>query len=72
MNFINWFNIGLTLDVLGKILLGITVLTVHQHVLKEHRIDADVLLSMKREQFLGSLGILLIIVGYVLQLLFHV
>ncbi len=72
MNFINWFNIGLTLDTLGKILLGLTVLSVHKHVIKEHKIDADVLLSMKREQFLGSLGILLIIVGYVLQLLFHV
>lgn len=68
----NWFNVGLTLDVLGKILLGVTVLSVHQHVLKEHKIDADVLLSMKREQTLGLFGILLIVAGYILQLLFHV
>lgn len=67
----NWFNIGLTLDTIGKILLGLTVLMVHWHVLKEHRIDRDVLLSMKREQFLAVLAIILIIIGYILQLLFH-
>ncbi len=67
----NWFNIGLTLDTLGKVLLGITVLMVHWHVLKEHKIDADVLRTMKREQVLGVSAILLIISGYVLQLLFH-
>ncbi|HDY73129.1 MAG TPA: hypothetical protein ENH86_00975 [Candidatus Jorgensenbacteria bacterium] len=67
----NWFNIGLTLDTLGKVLLGITVLMVHWHVLKEHKIDADVLRTMKREQALGASAILLIIIGYVLQLLFH-
>ncbi len=68
----NWFNVGLTLDVLGKILLGVTVLTVHRHVIREHKIDADVLFSMKREQILGLFGILLIVAGYILQLLFHV
>lgn len=68
----NLFNLGLTIDTLGKILLGITVLMVHWHVLKEHKIDADVLHSMKREQFLGVLAILLIVLGYILQLLYHV
>lgn len=67
----NWFNIGLTLDTLGKILLGITVLMVHWHVLKEHEIDVDVLRAMRKERTLGMLGIALIIAGYVLQLLFH-
>lgn len=64
----NWFEIGLTLDVLGKILLGLTVLIVHSHVLKEHKIDTDVLRSMKKEQILGITGIILIIIGYFLQL----
>ena len=67
----NWFNLGLTLDTLGKILLGITVLMVHWHVLKEHKIDVDVLRAMKRERTLAVLAILLIIAGYILQLLFH-
>ena len=67
----NLFNLGLTLDTLGKVLLGITVLMVHRYVLKEHKIDGDVLRGMKREQAFGILGILLIVVGYILQLLFH-
>ncbi|MFV1917044.1 MAG: hypothetical protein ACC618_00940 [Patescibacteria group bacterium] len=67
----NLFNAGLTLDTIGKVLLGITVLMVHRLVLREHKIDVDVLKTMKREQILGISGILLIIVGYVMQLKFH-
>ena len=65
------FNLGLTIDTLGKILLGITVLMVHWHVVKEHKIDVDVLSMMKKEQILGILGIVLIVIGYVLQIVFH-
>lgn len=64
----NWAIIGFTVDVLGKILLGLTVLRVHWHVLKEHKIDADVLRQMRQEQILGLIGIGLIVVGYLLQL----
>jgi len=67
----SWFNIGLTLDTLGKVLLGFTVLMVHWHVSKEHKIDKDVLRSMRQERILGIFGILLIVVGYILQLSFH-
>lgn len=67
----NWFAAGLTLDTLGKVVLGITVLMVHRHVSQEHEIDADVLRAMKREQVFGIFGILLIIAGYILQLIFH-
>lgn len=66
------FDVGLTIDTLGKVLLGLTVLMVHRHVLQEHKIDADVLRSMKREQILGMSGILLIVVGYILQLLSNI
>lgn len=51
----NWFNMGLILDTLGKILLGTTVLLVHWHVFREHKIDNVVLRSMKRERLLGIL-----------------
>jgi len=68
---LNLFNIGLTLDTLGKVLLGITVLMVHRHVLAEHKIDVVVLRTMRMEQVLGLAGIALIVVGYVLQLIFH-
>lgn len=67
----SWFNIGLTLDTLGKVMLGITVLMVHWHVLKEQKIDVDVLRTMKREQVLGVLGILLIISGSILMAIYR-
>jgi len=67
----NGFNIGLTIDTIGKIMLGITVLMVHWHILKEHKIDIDVLRTMKREQILGISGILLILAGYIMQLIYH-
>lgn len=60
--------LALTFDVLGKILLGITVLLVHRRVIREHRIDRPVLLEMKREQFLGLLGIIFIVIAYFLEL----
>lgn len=60
--------VGFTLDVLGKVLLGVTVLLAHRRIVKEHRIDQEVLTEMKREQLLGLLGIVLIIVGFLLQL----
>ena len=67
----NWFNLGLILDTSGKILLGVTVLLVHWHVSREHKVDGIVLRSMKRERLLGILGILLIIAGSVLQFVYH-
>lgn len=71
MKIMDWFNIGLTLDTLGKVLLGITVLMVHRNIMKEHKIDVDVLRAMRREQALAVLAILLIVGGYILQLFFH-
>ncbi|MEW6617731.1 MAG: hypothetical protein AB1333_04955 [Patescibacteria group bacterium] len=49
----NGFVVGATFDVIGKILIGIAVLLVHGHVLKEHKIDKAVFKEMKREQVLG-------------------
>lgn len=65
----NWFAIGATFDVIGKILIGVTVLLVHRHVIKEHKIDKAVLKEMKREQVLGLLGTVLIIIGYVIHVI---
>lgn len=65
----NWFIIGTTFDVMGKVLIGITVLIVHRHVLKEHRITKDVLKQMRKEQILGLLGIVFILIGYFIHIL---
>ena len=59
--------LGLTATVLGEVLIGVTVLLVHHRLMKEHRVDEKVLAEMRREQVVGLLGILLVVVGYFLQ-----
>lgn len=63
----NWPFIGFTLDVIGKILLGLTVLLVHRRIVKEHRFDGEVLRQMRQEQLIGGIAIALIIAGFILQ-----
>jgi ABC-type iron transport system FetAB permease component len=67
----NLLLLGLTLGTLGKIILGVAVLLVHVHILKEHKIDAVVLKSMKREQLATVLGLVLIVVGYLMEVFFY-
>ena len=67
----NLFTIGLVLDTTGKVFIGLAVLMVHRHVFREHKIDADVLRTMRKEWALTLAGILLIVVGAVLQLIYH-
>lgn len=67
----NLFTIGLVLDTIGKVFIGLAVLMVHRHVFKEHKIDADVLRAMRKEWLLTLSGILLIVIGAALQLIFH-
>jgi len=64
----NYNIIGFVLTTMGEILLGTMVLIIHLHILKEHKIDADVLRQMKQEQFLGVLAIISIIFGFILQI----
>lgn len=59
-----------TLDVIGKVLISYTVISVHYRFRKEHKIDEAVFSQMKREQVIGIIGIILIIVGYLLKLPF--
>lgn len=59
--------IGFTLDVIGKIMVAYTAIKVHYRFLKEHKIDRKVFTAMKNEQVIGVLGIVLIIIGYLLQ-----
>ena len=60
--------IGFTLDVLGKLMVAYTAIRVHYRFRKEHKIDELVFKAMKREHFVGILGIIFIIIGYFLQL----
>lgn len=60
--------IGFTLDVIGKILVAYTAIAVHHRFWKEHKVDEFVFKAMKREQVIGIAGIILIVVGFLLQI----
>ena len=68
MDLLFW---GLTLGVVGKVLLGITVIKVHSKIVKEHKIDGAVLSEMRSEKNLAILGIIFMVVGYILEALFY-
>lgn len=68
MNLLLW---GLTLGTVGKLILGIAVLRVHAGIIREHKIDAVVLKSLKRERYVTFLGLALITIGYTLEVLFY-
>lgn len=56
---------------LGEILVAYMVVSVHHRVMKEHKIDASVFRSMRREQIIVSIGVGLIILGFILNVIHH-
>lgn len=58
--------LGVTAETLGTILIALTVINVHSHVVKERHIDIDVITAMRKERWYAISGIILIIVGYIL------
>jgi len=58
-----------TLDVMGTVLIGWAALRVHHRVLNEHKIDKRVFRVMRLEQKLGAVGILLVVLGFVSQII---
>ncbi|MBS3068262.1 hypothetical protein J4450_06155 [Candidatus Micrarchaeota archaeon] len=63
----NMHFIGLTLEFAGTLLISISVLLVHSRVVKEHKIDESVVRQIKKEKWVTVSGIILIIIGYLLQ-----
>lgn len=61
--------VGLLLDTVGTILIAYTALRVHDRVRKEHKIDGRVTREMQRERALGIVGVVLILLGFALQVL---
>lgn len=57
-----------TLDVVGKVLVAYTAIAVHHRVWKSHKIDRGAFKMMKAEQWLGVLGIILIVLGYLIEI----
>jgi len=67
MSLLFW---GMTLSAFGKILVILAVLHMHHSLISEHRIDNKVLLSYRQERLLTFIGLIMIVVGYVLEVYF--
>lgn len=68
MDLLFW---GITAGVVGKVLLGITVIRVHSKIVSEHKIDKAVFKEMHKEKILAILGIVFMVVGYILEVMFY-
>ena len=60
--------IGITLDVIGTILIAYTVLRVHTRAREERAIDSRVISEMKKERATSIVGIVFIVIGYIFQM----
>jgi hypothetical protein len=60
--------VGFIIHVLGELMVGFTAVMVHHRFWKEHKIDENVFREMKREQYIGLAGLLLVLIGFFLQL----
>lgn len=67
----NLLLLGLTLSTVGKLVLGWAVLRVHMYMYREHNIDGVVLKAIKREEYITLFSLILIVIGYILEVLFY-
>lgn len=68
MNLLLW---GLTLGTLGKLMLGVAVLRVHIRLAEESDINFTVLKAIEREHLITFVSLLLIVAGYVFEVMFY-
>ncbi len=68
MDLLFW---GITSGVIGKVILGITVIKVHSKIVTGHKIDDAVLSEMRFEKYLAILGIIFMVTGYLLEIRFY-
>mgnify|MGYP001091429339 CR=1 FL=1 len=59
---------GLVFDVLGVVFISIAALSVHHRFLNEHRVDEEVLRTMRMEQRIGFFGVGMVVIGFFLQI----
>jgi len=60
----NWLIIGMTIGLIGNVLLGLAVLRVHLHEARERKVDGDVVRTIKWEEHFATVAIILMVVGY--------
>lgn len=52
---------------IGTIFIAYAALRVHHRMLAEQKVDRTVLKEMRREQFAGIIGVLLIVISFVID-----
>jgi hypothetical protein len=68
MSLLLW---GLTLGTIGKIILGVAVLRVHLRMFEERDIEGTVLTAIKREHWATIIALIMIVIGYLLEVIFY-
>lgn len=56
---------------IGKVMLAVGVIVAHSKIAHERRIDQAVIRSFRTEMILTVTGLILIIVGYLMELYFY-
>jgi hypothetical protein len=59
----------ITLEFLGTLLIGLSVLRVHTHLSKEKKIDQHIINDIKKEKKLTIIGLILIALGFILEII---
>ncbi|MBS3082074.1 hypothetical protein J4416_04050 [Candidatus Pacearchaeota archaeon] len=59
---------AITLDFIGKFLLALLVILVHNRIQKEGKIDKSVLKEMGLEKVVGSIALILLIFAYIVNM----
>lgn len=68
MNLLFW---GLTISMIGKVMLASGVLIAHSELAHERKVDQLVIKSFRLERILTVAGLLLIIGGYFMEIYFY-
>lgn len=68
MNILFW---ALTIGVVGKVLLAVGILIAHGGIVHERRIDNLVLKGFHTEKILTIVGIVMIVIGYTMEIYFY-
>jgi NhaP-type Na+/H+ or K+/H+ antiporter len=68
MNLLFW---GLTIGMIGKVMVAAGVLIAHSELAHERRVDKRVLKSFRTELILTLAGLLFIISGYIMEISFY-
>lgn len=60
--------LGMTLSVIGKVMLGLAIIWVHITMSTERSIDEEVIKAFRRETYITVAALLLIAAGYLLEI----